>query len=41
MERTFDVRLPDSLQPEDLTTLNAMVGVVERLKAEAPPKGGS
>ncbi len=33
MERTFHVRIPDGVQPEDFHTLAAMVAVVERLKA--------
>ncbi len=31
MERTFQVRIPDGVQPEDFHSLGAMVAVVERL----------
>lgn len=33
MERTFNIRIPDGVQPEDFHTLAAMVAVVERLQA--------
>ena len=35
MERTFHVRIPDDIQPEDFHTLAAMVAVVERLQTQA------
>jgi acyl carrier protein len=31
MERTFHVRIPDGIQPEDFHTIAAMVAVVARL----------
>jgi acyl carrier protein len=35
MERTFSVRVPDGVQPEDFATLDSMTGMIERLQAEA------
>jgi len=35
MERTFQIRIPDGVQPEDFHTLAAMVAVVERLQAKS------
>jgi acyl carrier protein len=34
MERSFNVRVPDGIQPEDFSTLSAMASMIERLKAE-------
>jgi acyl carrier protein len=34
MERTFGVRLPDGLQPEDFATLNALAAMIERLEGK-------
>lgn len=35
MERSFNVRVPDGIQPEDFSTLAAMATMIERLKREA------
>jgi acyl carrier protein len=35
MERSFNVRVPDGIQPEDFSTLAAMATMVERLQREA------
>ena len=35
MERSFDVRIPDGIQPEEFSTLTGMVNMVEKLKAKA------
>jgi acyl carrier protein len=35
IERSFGVELPHSAQPEDLTTVQAVAAMVERLKRDA------
>lgn len=35
IERTFNVRVPDGIQPEDLSTLAAITAVVERAQRQA------
>jgi len=34
MERTFGVRLPDGVQPEDFATLNALAEMIQRLEGK-------
>ncbi len=35
IERTFGTRVPDGVQPEDFSTLTAIVSVVERAQRQA------
>ena len=35
IERTYRVRLPDGLKPEDFNTISAIAGMVERLQRAA------
>ena len=37
IERTFKIRLPEGIQPEDFSTLSAMAAMVERGQGEATP----
>lgn len=39
IERTFKVRVPDDVQPEDFGTLTSMAKMVERLSAETESAG--
>jgi acyl carrier protein len=36
MERSFQVRVPDGVQPEDFATLSSMAAMVERLQRGEP-----
>jgi acyl carrier protein len=38
IERTFNVQVPDGVQPEDLSTMAAIIAVVERAVREQHPK---
>ena len=35
--RTFQVRVPDGVQPEDFATLSSMAAMIERLQARQAP----
>jgi acyl carrier protein len=37
IERSFKIRLPDGIQPEEFSTLASMTAMVERLLAAANP----
>lgn len=38
MERSFQVRIPDGVQPEDFSTLTSMAAMIERLQRGEPAK---
>ena len=38
IERSFQVRVPDGVQPEDFSTLAAMAAMIERLQRGEPAK---